>query len=118
MTMKRLPLLPAADVSELRARVDADPAWSTDAQLQAVLDAAQTIVAAELETDTDYSGHANVAEAVYQVAVKVWDLRTRGVQTLNMDGGTDPPAMPATAGLVRSVRGLLLPSMAAGGITV
>jgi hypothetical protein len=110
--------MPPGDVDDLRQRLEVDATYASDTLLGKYLQVASVIVANELDPEADHTADANVAEAVQQIAVKVWDLRPRGVQTLDMDGAPDPPAMPATAGLVRSVRGLLLPSMPDGGITV
>lgn len=114
--------LPGVPVADFRERIEVDATYATDEKLQKYLDAAARIVGHELEDpdhpDQDFSAAENVAEAIAQIAVKVWDLRPRGVQTLDMDGAPDPPAMPATAGLVRAVRGLLLPEMPTGGVTV
>jgi hypothetical protein len=131
-------ILPVVPVQDFRERIEVDATYATDEKLQKYLDAAARIVGHDLQDleedqparrqdaraparmlkDQDFSTSANVAEAIAQIAVKIWDLRPRGVQTLDMDGAPDPPAMPATAGLVRSVRGLLLPEMATGGLTV
>jgi hypothetical protein len=109
--------LPDVDAATLRARLDADPSWVTDAQLDAALDVARELVGNEVGQDGDYSTSPAVREAIYQIAVKVYDLGTRGVQNVDLDGSPDPPAMPATAGLIRTVRGLLLPAMPTGGLT-
>ena len=109
--------LPVVPVEDLRARLDADPALYPDAMLQEYLDIAGVLVGNELDPDGDYILAANVAEAIAQLAVKVWDLRPKGVVDLDMAGDVGT-AMPATRGLVLSVRGLLLPSMPTGGVTV
>lgn len=109
--------LPAVPVDDLRARLDADPVHVPDDLLLKYIQVAEVLVGAELDPDGDYSTALNVAEAIAQVAVKVWDLRPRGVIDLDMSGDL-APSMPATRGLILSVRGLLLPSMPAGGVTV
>ena len=109
--------LPQVPVDDLRARIDADPVLVSDAQLQVYIGIGERLAGAELAPDGDFTTHTNVAEAIAQLAVKVWDLRPRGVVDLDMAGDLSP-AMPATRGLVLSVRGLLLPSMATGGLTV
>lgn len=111
--------LPGVPVEDLRARLDLDPAYASDALLQTYIGIAERIVGAELAPEEDYRTHPNVAEAIAQIAVKVWDMRPRGVQPVDLDAAfADAPALPATRGLVLSVRGLLLPSMPTGGLTV
>jgi hypothetical protein len=110
-------ILPPGDVDDLRQRIEVDPSTASDELLLRYLAQAARIVGNELPPGGDYSAEPTVAEALQQIAVKLWDLRPRGVQSLDMDGGAEPPAMPATAGLVRSVRGLLLPVMPDAGIT-
>ena len=102
--------LPQVPVDDLRARLDVDPAYASDALLQTYIAVAERIVGAELVTEGDFLTLPNV---------KVWDLRPRGILSADMDASmTVPSALPATRGLVLSVRGLLLPSMPTGGITV
>jgi hypothetical protein len=108
-------IMPDVPLADLRQRLDLDATAATDEQLDAVLEAATVIVANELPGG-DFSTAENVREAVAQIAVKVWDLRPRGFVDPDGSGGYQP-VIPATAGLVRSVRGLLLPSMPAGGLT-
>lgn len=111
--------LPQVPVDDLRARLDVDPAYASDALLQTYIAVAERIVGAELDPEGDFLTHPNVLEAIAQIAVKVWDLRPRGILSADMDASmTVPSALPATRGLVLSVRGLLLPSMPTGGITV
>ena len=111
--------LPSVPVEDLRERLDLDPAYASDALLQTYIAVAERIVGAELDPEGEYSLHVNVAEAIAQIAVKVWDMRPRGVQPVDMDAAfADAPALPATRGLVLSVRGLLLPSMPTGGLVV
>jgi hypothetical protein len=109
--------LPQVPVEDLRARVDVDPVYAPDELLHQYIVQAEAVVGAELDPDGDYLTAENVREAVAQVAVKLWDLRSRGLGG-DLDGDIQPAAMPATSGLVRSVRGLLLPSMPTGGLTV
>jgi Phage gp6-like head-tail connector protein len=110
--------LPVVPVDDLRQRLELDPTYASDVLLGLYIAQAETVVGNELDPAGSYELAENVREAIAQIAVKLWDMRPRGVQTLDMDGSAEAPALPATAGLVRSVRGLLLPSMEAGGITV
>jgi len=57
-------------------------------------------------------------EAVYQLAVKLVDLGTKGAVDFNVIGDVVMPNPSATAGLVRSVWGLLQPLSLSGGLTV
>ena len=110
--------LPTVPVDDLRARLDADPASVPDSLLLQYLTASEQLVGPELDPEGDYTAAMNVAEAIAQLAVKLWDMRSRGVGDADLGGDFPMAAMPATSGLVRSVRGLLLPSMPAGGLTV
>ena len=110
--------LPSVPVDDVRARLDADPALVPDALLQSYITAAEQLVGPELDPETDYAAAGNVAEGIAQLAVKLYDMRARGVGDADLSGDFPAAQMPATSGLVRSVRGLLLPSMPAGGVTV
>ena len=115
-------ILPTPTPTHLRERLGVDPLEHPDEELQAYLDGAAALVGAELDPDGDYTidagAAANVSEAITQVACSVWDTRARGMVTVTPVGDFEMPAARATRGLILSVRGLLLPHMPTGGITV
>jgi hypothetical protein len=59
-----------------------------------------------------------VDEATVQLALKIWDVSTRGAVGMDAVGEFLAPAPSATPGLVRSVFGVLGPAMTTGGISV
>lgn len=111
--------LPPVPVSELRSRLGLGLEDATDVQLQTVLDEAGRIVGHQLPEDCDFSAEPVVADAIASIAVDLWDARPRGLVDVDTDGTLiDMPGQSATAGLVKKVRGLLLPVMPTGGLTV
>lgn len=109
--------LPVVPVEELRARLG-NIATVTDETLQVILDEAARLVGSELP-EHDFSQEAVVADAIASIGVKLYDARSRGLVNVDADGTfLELPSASATAGLIRSVRGLLLPVMPTGGIVV
>jgi len=69
-------------------------------------------------TTPPHPHQANIDEATYQLAVKLWDASTKGTTSMDAMGEFTVPSPSATPGLVRSVFGVLGPAMTTGGVSV
>jgi hypothetical protein len=106
------------NVDELRRRLDAPAEFVDDTLLAAALDVAGSAIAPWLSDDARTLYPAAVDEAVYQMAVKVWDTGSKGVASVDALGEFTMPAPSATPGMVRSVLGVLGPALKQGGLSV
>lgn len=109
---------PTPDVDELRRRLDVGTPIP-DAALHHCLDVAQAWIEPRLN---DLKAHNSVARAAYlegsyQLAVKVWDTGSRGMVSTDLTGDVDFAAV-ATAGMWRSVLGVLAPALKTGGVVI
>lgn len=108
-------ILPVVPVDELRARLGDIPA--SDETLELVIAEAERLVGHQLPAE-DFSAEPVVADAIASIGVKLWDARSRGMVTVDESGSFEVPSPSATAGLIRSVRGLLLPVLPTGGVVL
>lgn len=97
-------------LTELRTRLDVVSADVPDARLQWCLDVAAEMIDA---TEPVVAGPL-VDEATVQLAVKVYDLGSRGTVSLDPSGEWVAPAPSATRGLINAVAGILAPATAVG----
>lgn len=112
---------PPADPNELARRLDLEPV-SPDLALLLVscLDRSAYLVQPYVDEARVTSGGAGLdvyLEAVYQLAVKDWQIGVQGVNAMDPEGEyTYVPG--ATAGLVKSVWAYIAPLTTTGGLTV
>jgi hypothetical protein len=109
---------PAADPQELATRLGITPSAETLARLGETLAVAAALVTPHTDPDRVAVQPGTYLEAVYQLAVKVWDTATKGAVDLNAVGDFVFPAPAATAGLVRAVWAFIQPLNPTGGLTV
>lgn len=109
---------PTPQADELRRRLDVGTPIP-DTALQLCLDVAQAWISPRLDDTKADLGPAQAAylEGSYQLAVKVWDTGSRGMVTTDLTGDVDFTAV-ATAGMWRSVLGVLAPALKTGGVVV
>lgn len=111
-------MYPAADPQELATRLGIAPSAETLARLGDTLTVAASLVTPHTDADLVEAHPGTYLEAVYQLAVRVWDTATKGAVDLNAVGDFVFPAPAATAGLVRAVWGFIQPLNRTGGLTV
>jgi len=106
-----------AATDEMRRRLDVPVDLVPDAVLDQFLAVATGLITPWLVADpAPYTDLVN--EATIELALKVWDVSTRGTISMDAVGDFLAPAPSATPGLVRSVFGVLGPAMATGGVSV
>lgn len=107
-----------AATDELRRRLDVPIDLASDQLLDATLAVAGNAIDPWVSPDPINAYQANIDEATFQLAVKIWDISNKGINSQDAAGDwlSVPPA--ATPGLVRSIFGVLGPAMATGGVSV
>lgn len=102
-------------LTELRSRLDlVGDLTVPDSRLQWCVDVATAMV-------SEWQPEGNrilVDEATVQLAVKVYDLGSRGTVGMDPAGEWVAPAPTATAGLINSVMGILGPALPTGGAII
>lgn len=105
---------------ELRRRLDVPEDLVSDALLDTALAVAGNDIQPWLSPVTVDPNplQPNIDEATLQLAVKIWDISNRGINSQDAAGDwlSVPPA--ATPGLVRSIFGVLGPALHCGGVSV
>jgi len=107
-------MYPTTNVDELRRRLGVDSS-TPDTLLQTCLNVATVPIDQRCDPTLALAYPDNYREGVYQLAVKVWDTGSRGLSGADVDGFMQAPTFQATAGMVRSVYGVIGPCMPTGG---
>jgi hypothetical protein len=94
-------------LTEVRRRLDVTTTSVSDDILTWFVDAATESV--DLYVPTYNRGAVNYTEGVIQLAVKMYDTSARGTVGVDPAGEWVAPAPSATAGLIKSVWGLIGP---------
>lgn len=104
-------------LAELRRRLDVPVDLVPDELLGHLLTSAETLIWPWLVADPSPYEEL-VDEATVELAVKLYDVSSRGVASMDAVGEWVMPAPAATPGLIRSVYGVLGPALATGGVSV
>jgi hypothetical protein len=112
-------MLPVVVPDELARRLQVPyPGGPLDAQLEAAVDVAGTSLTGHVDEALVTLHPGPWAEAVTQLAVKVWDTGNKGTAGVDQTGEWTLPAPAALPGLAVGVFGVLSPCMPTGGVTV
>jgi hypothetical protein len=105
------------DLDELARRLDVPNDPASEPLLQQAAAVAMSMLDPRCDPDKVGTYPGTYQEAVYQLAVKVWDTGTRGMVSLDDAGGFDL-ATTATAGMYRAVLGVAQPVLTTGGVVI
>lgn len=108
---------PSVSVTELRSRLDVAPEQLSDAQLQHFLDVALAYWNPRVDQRRFPAAQAAYLEGIYQAAVKVAATANVGPVSVDPTGVFDY-SNSATAGLMRSVLGVIQPCLKSGGLVI
>lgn len=112
-----LPVPDPLELAHLLGIVDPDP--QTVARLQSALDVATAALDPRVDASKVPGREQSYLKGVYGIAVRVWDASTKGLVDVGPAGDTfTMPAPAATAGLYRSVAGMVQPILKLGGVIV
>ena len=116
--MTTAPEFPVGDTDELARRLDLPTDTATELLLSACLIRAGAMIEPHIDpTKVTGPGNTIYLEAVYQLAVKDWQIGVQGVNGL--DVAAEYGYVPgATRGLVLSVWAYIAPLTPTGGLTV
>lgn len=119
MTTPSPAILPPGDPNELARRLGlGTPAPATVALLIHCLETTSELLAPRVDPAKVAGAPRLWEEALYQLAVKVWDAGTKGLADMGPTGDFTVPGPAATSGLYRSVLGILGPVMPSGGVVI
>jgi hypothetical protein len=111
------PVSVVPDLDELARRLDVANDPTTEPLLQQAAAVAVSMLDPRCSPTKVGANPATYLEAVYQLAVKVWDTGTRGMVSLDEAGGFDL-STTATAGMYRAVLGVAQPVLTTGGVVI